>query len=548
MELINQHTKQIMEGCKERARDEGLRFHDETLEYIVTNKDLLELGPKNMIPTLYDYWVHDVEVLKEKGRYELYPNNPYETVINTRPAISFYNDNNPDWLNVMIFYHVLAHIDFFQNNMLFKHTWDEDFAGQALSDKRTIAMLRSEKGRFVDYVIEFTRGIDNLVGFYNKLSELNQSGEIKTSPRLDFYFDVFLQNIRKVKFLDYLKEIERYNDAVHQCGEMAEAVFFSKIIKKYPEFDALFEKHKKREKEGVKDIIQYLLEHSSFLQKEENRWMRSVIEIVRKTSLFFQPQIRTKILNEGWASYWHEKLFLRDDRIKGNEVAFARVNAMVTALPRIGLNPYSLGMRLFSYIEDLADKGKLSYEYQKTRNLEQRQKFDKKTASGLDFVFGVRENFSDFMFINTFVDQEFVDRYKLFVVGKRLNNSKGVWEYYIKSRNAGEYREMLLDSLYHPPYIEIDEIKTRDGILYLNHHFEGKPLVNEYIANTMLGIAYLWGSAVQLETTELAEEVEELTSDTVYTAYTTSPPEKKEPEYRRVLYTMEDNKLSRVVL
>jgi stage V sporulation protein R len=264
--------------------------------------------------------------------------------------------------------------------------------------------------------------------------------------------------------------------------------------------------------------------------------------------LFFQPQIRTKILNEGWASYWHEKLFLKDDRIKGNEVAFARVNAMVTALPRIGLNPYSLGMRLFSYIEDLADKGKLSYEYQKTRNLEQRQKFDKKTASGLDFVFGVRENFSDFMFINTFVDQEFIDRHKLFVVGKSLNNSKGVWEYYVKSRNAGEYREMLLDSLYHPPYIEIDEIKTRDGILYLNHHFEGKPLVNEYIANTMLGIAYLWGSAVKLETTELAEEVEELTSDTVYTAYTTSPSEKKEPEYQRFLYTMEDNKLSRAVL
>jgi len=135
-----------MEGCKERAREAGLRFQDETLEYIVTNKDLLELTPKHMIPTLYDYWVHDVEVLREKGRYELYPSNPYETVINTRPAISFYNDNNPDWLNVMIFYHVLAHVDFFQNNSFFKHTWDEDFAGQALSDKSTIAMLRSEKG------------------------------------------------------------------------------------------------------------------------------------------------------------------------------------------------------------------------------------------------------------------------------------------------------------------------------------------------------------------------------------------------------------------
>ena len=96
MELISQHAKKIMEGCKERARDAGLHFQNESLEYIVTNRDMLELSPKIMIPTLYDYWVQDVEVLKESGRYELYPSNPYETVINTRPAISFYNDNNPD--------------------------------------------------------------------------------------------------------------------------------------------------------------------------------------------------------------------------------------------------------------------------------------------------------------------------------------------------------------------------------------------------------------------------------------------------------------------
>lgn len=170
MELISQHAKAIMEGCKERARNAGLRFQDDSLEYIVSNRDMLELAPKNMIPTLYDYWVQDVEVLKESGRYELFPSNPYETVINTRPPISFYNDNNPDWLNVMIFYHVIGHIDFFQNNLFFEHTWDYDFNGKALSDKRLISKLRSEKGRWVDYVIEFAKSVDNLVGFFKVLS------------------------------------------------------------------------------------------------------------------------------------------------------------------------------------------------------------------------------------------------------------------------------------------------------------------------------------------------------------------------------------------
>ncbi len=554
MELINQHTKSIMEGCKERARTAGLNFQDESLEYIVTNKDLLELGPKNMIPTLYDYWVHDVDVLKEKGKYELYPHNPYETVINTKPAISFYNDNNPDWLNVMIFYHVLAHIDFFQNNLFFKHTWDEDFAGQALSDKRAIAMLRSDKGRWVDYIIEFTRGIDNLVGFYNELSLLNRPQDVHASKKLDYYFDVFLQTVRKVGLPEYLKEIERYNETQKQYGEMAESLFFSHITKKYPEFEALFEKQKKKEKSGTRDIIRFLVEESPFLQQEENRWMKTVIEIVRKTSLYFQPQIRTKILNEGWASYWHERLFMHDDRIRGNEVAYALVNAKVTALPKMGINPYALGMRLFSYLEDMADKGRVSYEFQKIGDAEERSKYDAKAGKGSEFVFQIRENFNDFMFINTFIDQDFVDKHKLFVTGKRLKDREQVWEYYIKSRNAADYREMLLNSLYHPPYIEVDEhITSGGGALYLNHIFEGKPLVYEYIENTMIGLEYLWGGPVKLETSEVVEAsgVEQLKNP--YYIPIPNPllkerPSKKEYKYVRVLYTMDGKKLSKATL
>ena len=551
MELINQHTKQIMEGCKEKARDAGLRFQDETLEYIVTNRDLLELSPKYMIPTLYDYWVHDIEVLKEKGKYELYPHNPYETVINTRPPISFYNDNNPDWLNVMIFYHVLGHIDFFQSNMLFKNTWDEDFTGQALSDKRLIANLRSEKGRWVDYVIEFTRGIDNLAGFFSKLSEINHPEEIKTSDRLDFYFDIFLQSVKKTNSQEYLKEIDRYNRTVATYSDMAEAAFFSDISKKYPEFEARFEKHKKSKKAGTQDLIQYLQEHSPFLKNEGNKWMHSVMQIVRKTSLFFQPQIRTKILNEGWASYWHDTLFLQDDRIRGHEVDYARVNAKVAALPRVGINPYALGMRLFEYIRDLADKGKMSYEFQKIENARHRKKFDRGTGKGPDFLFDVRENFSDFMFINTFVDQDFVDKYKLFVAGKRLNREKGVWEYYVKSRNAANYREMLLGSLYHPPHINIDEKRSHEKCLYLNHNFEGKPLVRDFISNTMLGIEYLWGGPVKLETTEMVREKQQPPPPTFYYApayLQKNQTLESEPQYERVLYTMENRKLSRVVL
>jgi stage V sporulation protein R len=540
MELINQHTKAIMEGCKERARDAGLRFTDESLEYIVTNRDLIELSPKVMIPTLYDYWVHDVEVLRGKGEYELYPHNPYETVINTRPAISFYNDNNPDWLNVMIFYHVLGHIDFFQNNHCFRHTWEYDFTGQALSDKRVIAKLRAEKGRWVDYIIEFARSIDNLVGYHQELSPLLAPQSV-TSSRLNYYFDVFLQVVKKVPIGDYLKEVAHYNESVINSGsEEGERVFFAEVVTKYPELEAHFNKSTGVSRTERHDLMRFLIENSEFLSRDENVWMKSVLEVVRKTSIFFQPQIRTKIMNEGWASYWHEKLFLQDDRINGHEVDFARVHAGVTSMPRVGMNPYALGMRLMQFLKEAGDAGRVGFDFQRLTDAEKRKNYDTGAARGDQLIFQLRSDLSDYLFIKNFVDQEFTDRYNLFVTGKRLDPQRMVWQYYVKSRDAREYRDMVIASLYHPPYIEIVPERGEGGALYLLHHFEGKQLVQEYIANTMVGIEFLWGGPVQLETSEAVMDAPRGAGR--------EGGEEPQITWQRVLYTMKDKTLNRKTL
>jgi len=551
MEIVNQHVKAIMEGCKERARDAGLSFDDETLEYIVSNRDMVELSPKVMMPTLYDYWVHDVRVLSGKGMYELYPNNPYETVINTRPAISFYNDNNPDWLNVMIFYHVLGHIDFFQNNLFFKHTWDMDFNGQALADKRLIARYRSEKGRWVDYVIEFARGIDNLVGYHDTISRTIHRRQGKHLTPFDYYFDIFLQREKGVSHNEYLKEIERYNNIVVTHPHDTEGQFFIDVKIKFPEFDAFYKRYLEKKEQGRPDVLQFIMAHSSFLNKEENKWMKSVISVVRKTSLFFQPQIRTKIMNEGWASYWHETLFMGDDRIKGHEVEFAKVNAGVTAMPKVGLNPYALGMRLLYHIEEMENRGCYSLEYDLIKDEIKQKNYDNGFSNGRERIFSIRENMCDFTFVNTYIDQEFIQRHKLFVTGKRLNLQRKSWEYYVKSRSADAYRDMVIDTLYHPPRIKVNLEKTDQGPLYLEHIFEGKPLKTDFIENTLMGIEYLWGRSVRLETSEPVKTsspqeryIDFWSSPSSPAPSTSGPEKKKEPvEWKRVLYVMEDRKM-----
>ena len=538
MELISQHAKRIMEGCKDRARQAGLRFEDQTLEYIVTNRDLLELGPKIMIPTLYDYWVQDVEVLKEQGRYELYPNNPYETVINTRPPISYYNDNNPDWLNVMIFYHVIGHIDFFQNNLFFRHTWDYDFNGRALADKRLIAKLRSEHGRWVDYVIEFALAIDNLVGYFDLLAEVD-GGTHAPLSLLDFYFDVFLQRGPRPAISVYAAEIERYNRMRREHPEDGEERFLKSVLERHAELEALYQrKLKEKQMVGRTDLLRFLMEYSPFLNREENRWMLMVLEIIRSTSLYFQPQIRTKILNEGWASYWHDTLFQGDDRISGHEVDYAIVNARVTSMPRIGLNPYALGMRLFQSLEERADKGRTGLDYDRTADSVLRRDFDRATGLGRDYIFHIRENYCDSMFVNSFIDQDFIDQHRLFVVGKRLNKERMTWQYYVRSRKADDYRQMVADSLYHPPRIEVGV--GENNLLMLEHVFEGKPLVRDFVQGVLVGVEFLWGGEVQLLT---SVPIFEKAAEDDGQAKQETPA--RDIRWKRFRYTIKDRTLSR---
>jgi len=72
------------------------------------------------------------------------------------------------------------------------------------------------------------------------------------------------------------------------------------------------------------------------------------------------------------------------------------------------------------------------------------------------------------------------------------------WQYFVRSRKAADYKQMVADSLYHPPRIEV--AVTESNILELNHIFEGKPLLRDFIHGVMLGVEYLWGGEVHLQT------------------------------------------------
>jgi stage V sporulation protein R len=106
---------------------------------------------------------------------------------------------------------------------------------------------------------------------------------------------------------------------------------------------------------------------------------------------------------------------------------------------------------------------------------------------------------------------------------------------------------MVGESLYHPPHLTIETDKMESGDLYLSHTFEGKPLVKDFIAGTLLGIEYLWGHPVHLETSEVESSAQ--SEQSVFVAGVSGPAKAQtrptEISWQRVRYTMKDRKLSR---
>ena len=59
--------------------------------------------------------------------------------------------------------------------------------------------------------------------------------------------------------------------------------------------------------EPVRDVLGFLLQHASL-----PRWKQELLQIIRDEAYYFAPQGQTKIMNEGWATYWHTHMMTRD--------------------------------------------------------------------------------------------------------------------------------------------------------------------------------------------------------------------------------------------
>lgn len=207
--------------------------------------------------------------------------------------------------------------------------------------------------------------------------------------------------------------------------------------------------------------------------------------MVREEMLYFWPQLETKIMNEGWASYWHQRIIRELDLTSDEAIEFAKLNAGVIQPSRTSINPYYLGLKIF---EDIEERWNNPDEEMKKQGV--------KPNSGREKMFEVRELESDISFLRNYLTKDLVLREDMYLFQKQGR------DYKIVDKKWTEVRDQLVSMRVNGgfPYITVnDGDYMKNGELYLKHSYEGVELDLKYLEKVLPYIYQLWGRTVHLE-------------------------------------------------
>jgi stage V sporulation protein R len=223
------------------------------------------------------------------------------------------------------------------------------------------------------------------------------------------------------------------------------------------------------------------------------------LSIIRDEGYYFVPQMQTKIMNEGWASYWHSKMMTEDVCDWSEIVDYAENNAGVMATSGGRLNPYKLGVELYRNIEERWNKGQFGQEWEDCDDLDVKKNWDLRLGLGKQKVFEVRALYNDVTFIDEFLTPEFAMENKMFTFNWSNRNER----YEIDTREFQAVKEKLLAQLtnFGNPSIFVEDANYENrGELLLMHEHRGVDLRSDYARETMASLVRIWKRPVSLAT------------------------------------------------
>ncbi|MFN7018268.1 MAG: SpoVR family protein, partial [Fimbriimonadales bacterium] len=261
-------------------------------------------------------------------------------------------------------------------------------------------------------------------------------------------------------------------------------------------------KRRKIPEEPQKDLLLFIRDHSRVLED----WQRDIISMIREEMLYFLPQIKTKILNEGWASFWHERILEALPLTPDEHVQFRRMHASVIQPgSRTSLNPYYVGYKVLRDIERRWN-GEIDPDEEETDWMGYR--IERPVGQGMQKLFEVRTLECDQTFLHKYLTEKLVRELDLYTYRVEEQNGELVWV--VDETDWRKVRNTLVDNMtnFGVPVLTVEDGDWEHrGELYLKHHYDGKPLDMQRTTRCMRYLVKLWGRPVHIETVVDDEQV-----------------------------------------
>jgi stage V sporulation protein R len=424
------------------------------------------------LPGRYSHWTFGKAYHRMKTMYDFGLSKIYEVVINTNPAYGFLLETNSPVQNKMVIAHVLGHVDFFKHNVYFSKT-NRRMVESVSTHSQRMMNYEFQHGRktvekFLDSVLAIEEHIDPNFFIKREISAEEEKRRAGLKPKEGRYDDLW-----------NLEPVSQSSQAGTRTGDAGESG---------DRDDPLREREDRKlphERLPQKDLLYYLMHNSPVLKS----WQRDVMAMVHEEMEYFIPQLQTKVMNEGWASFWHARILRELDLSDNEHIEFANLHSGVVSPQKGQLNPYYLGYKIFEDIEKRWDNP----------SDEERENFGRPGGEGREKILEVREIDSDVSFLRNYLTEELCEELDLFVY--ELVEEE---EWTITEKRWERVRNQLVGNMtnFGFPYLQVEDGDYNGNReLYLKHCYEGTELDMRYARKALEHVHKLWGRPVHLETT-----------------------------------------------
>lgn len=472
MSDLPKELRQFQDEIEGYAVEYGLDFLPVIFQ-IVDFEQMNQFASYGGFPTRYPHWSFGMEYERLSKSYSYGLSKIYEMVINNDPVVAYLLKSNATMDQKLVMAHVFGHADFFKNNSYFAHT-----------NRKAIDMMANHAVRIRRYIEKF--GFDRVESWLDTCLSLDNlidpHGNFMIRSREEVALDHDPSRVRVPKLKFTKGYMEKYINPPEFLEEQRQRILEKQTqTRRFPP-------------EPVQDVLEFMLDHAPL----EN-WERDVLDIIREEAYYFLPQAQTKVMNEGWASYWHSTIMTRKAMHDSEVIDYADHHSGTVSMAGGRFNPYKIGIELFRDIEDRWNKGRFGSDYDRCTDIREKQNWNKNTGEGRKKIFEVRKIYNDVTFLDEFLTPEFCAEHKLFTF--QLNPKSN--EYEIASREFDKIKRQLLfqlTNLGRPRIFIVDANYQNRGELYLWHQYEGPELKLVTAKDTLQNLYKIWRRPVNIQT------------------------------------------------